>query len=95
MKKHFMGYLLAVCCVVLLIMIYMGMNGKALAPRQKTFIYQKDSALSNDASTYVKGVIHKDHIKLDLSHVNTHVPGIYPAYVKQSNRTYEFQIEIK
>lgn len=95
MKKHFMGCILAVCCAALLIMVCIGMNGKALEPRQKTFTYQKDSALSKDASTYVKGVIHKDHVKLDLSLVDTHVPGIYPAYVKQSNRTYEFQIEIQ
>ena len=83
MKKHIAG-----CSL-------MGMNGKALSPKQAVFVYPKDTEISKDAHTYLKGVIRKDHIKLDLSKVDSHTPGVYPAYAKQSNRTYEFQIEIK
>ena len=95
MRKHFAGCLLAVCCLLLAIMIVIGMDGKALSPKQSVFVYPKDTELSKDAHTYLKGVVRKDHIKLDLSKVDSHTLGIYPAYAKQSNRTYEFKIEIK
>lgn len=95
MKKHIAGCSLTICCLLFMIMIIMGMNGKALSPKQAVFVYPKDTEISKDAHTYLKGVIRKDHIKLDLSKVDSHTPGVYPAYAKQSNRTYEFRIEIK
>lgn len=95
MNKHIAGCFLTACCILLFVMIIIGMNGKALSPKQSVFVYPKDTALSKDASTYLKGAIRKDHIKLDLSNVDVHTPGIYKAYAKQSSRTYEFQIEIK
>lgn len=95
MKKNIIISGISVLCILCIIMIYLGMEGKALAPRQNTFTYEKGTILSTDASTYLKGVVDDSRIKLDLSHVDTNVCGSYQVTAIQSSRTYTFTIVIQ
>lgn len=76
-------------------MIIIGMNGTALTAKQDVFTYPIHSSLSTDPKTYFKGVTDPKRVQIDLSHVNTHIPGIYTVHARQSSRIYEFKIEIK
>lgn len=95
MKKNIIISGISVFCILCIIMIYIGMDGKALAPRQESFTYAKGTKLSTDASTYLKGVVDDSRIKLDLSNVDTDVPGSYQVTARQASRTYTFTIIIK
>lgn len=96
MKLHRLTTLSTILiCTLLIFMIAIGAEGKALRPKQTIFIFEKDTKLPTDANHYFDGVISNQRMKLNLSSVDIHTPGIYQVHATQASQDYSFQIEIK
>ena len=95
MKQHILTIGTTLVCILLLVMIVIGADGKALKPKREVFTFAVNSKLPQDPRDYLKGVINKERIHMDLSHVDTHTPGIYEIKATQSSRVYKFQIKIE
>ena len=86
--------LLMILLAFLISMVFIGMNGKALAPKQAVFTYHVNEEIKQDPAYYLKGAIHHGHIKMNLPTVDSHTPADYPITARQSKRNYHFIIRI-
>lgn len=77
-----------------LYLIQVGSNGLALAPRKAVFLSPQGEKLNKEPEYYLKGVTNPKKVKMDFSKVKINKVGLYKVYVKQSNRNYEFSIQI-
>lgn len=86
--------LLIILLLLLTAMVLIGMNGKALAPRKAVFTYRLHDTIQKDPAFYLKGVIHKGHLSMDVKQVDVNKPGDYAITARQSKRSYPFIIRI-
>lgn len=83
--------------ILLLLLVYMigvGADGKALASRKEVFTFSRGDVLPTDAAYYVKGITNSDKVQIDMSQVDTNKAGSYILKIKQSSNIYEVKIKI-